>query len=270
MRRTTPLQQLVDILGPAVMQQPRQRSVGEDLAAGLAARAVVRFVLGVDDALYRCAADRAWLAVAPVHGHRVVERGDLFRERVARVVAQHTADLRLVAVLSLVSCFAALILGVTLYAITRGEGRDLALLALVCRVIEGVPGVSGTLGLVWLTTAADAQALDPAAAQALGAYLMRGEAGTGAIFFAVASTLFAWLMLRGRLVPAWLAWLGVVASVLLVVVLPLQLGGVFVGGALSWASAITWLVWLPMLVYEVTLAGWLIVKGVAASQRTPS
>jgi len=185
-------------------------------------------------------------------------------------VAQHTADLRLVAVLSLVSCFAALILGVTLYAITRGEGRDLALLALVCRVIEGVPGVSGTLGLVWLPSAADAQALDPAAAQALGAYLMRGEAGTGAIFFAVASTLFAWLMLRGRLVPAWLAWLGVVASVLLVVVLPLQLGGVFVGGALSWASAITWLVWLPMLVYEVTLAGWLIVKGVAASQRTPS
>lgn len=187
-------------------------------------------------------------------------------------VAQHAGELRLVAVLSLVSCFAALILGVTLYALTRDEDRDLAMLALVCRVIEGVPGVSGALGLVWLTTAADAKALDPAVAQAFGAYLMRGEAGTGAIFFAVASTLFAWLMLRGRMIPVVLARLGVAASVFLVVVLPLQLGGVFVGGALSWASAVTWLVWLPMLVYEVWLAGWLIVKGVAVreAQRTPA
>ena len=150
-------------------------------------------------------------------------------------VARHAGELRLVAVLSLASCFAALILGVTLYAITRDEDRDLAMLALVCRVIEGVPGVSGALGLVWLTTAADAKAFDPAMTQAFGAYLMRGEAGTGAIFFAVASTLFAGLMLRGRMVPAWLARLGLAASAFLVVVLPLQLGGVFVGGALSWA-----------------------------------
>ena len=65
------------------------------------------------------------------------------------------------------------------------------------------------------------------------------------------------------MIPVALAWLGVLTSALLVVILPLQLAGLF-GGATSWSASITWLVWLPMLVFEVTLALWLLVKGVAA------
>jgi hypothetical protein len=65
--------------------------------------------------------------------------------------------------------------------------------------------------------------------------------------------------LRGRMIPIPLAWLGVVASVLLVVGLPLQLAG-FLGGP------VTSLLWLPMAVFEVPLALWLLIKGVA----TPS
>jgi hypothetical protein len=38
------------------VQQPRQRPIREKLAARLAARAVVRFVLGVNDVLHRRAA----------------------------------------------------------------------------------------------------------------------------------------------------------------------------------------------------------------------
>jgi hypothetical protein len=53
----------------------------------------------------------------------------------------------------------------------------------------------------------------------------------------------------------------VVASVLLVVVLPLQLAGLF-GGSMLWSASITWLVWLPMLVFEVALALWLMIRGV--------
>jgi len=49
-----------------------------------------------------------------------------------------------------------------------------------------------------------------------------------------------------------------------VVILPLQLAGVLVG--MSWASAVTWIIWLPMLVFEVVLALWFLVKGVAAPQ----
>jgi len=70
------------------------------------------------------------------------------------------------------------------------------------------------------------------------------------------------LLLRGRMIPIPLAWLGVVASILLAVVLPLQLAGLF-GGPMTWAAFATWLVWLPMLVFEVALALRLLIRGVA-------
>lgn len=178
-------------------------------------------------------------------------------------IAEHETEMRIVVLLLLLISFMPLVLGVTLHAITREQDPDLAMLGLTCRVIEGIPGVSGTLNLLWLATAADAKALDPGAAQALGAYLLRGGGTTGAIFFAVGSTLFSWLLLRGRMIPAALAWLGVVASALLVVVLPLQLVGLL-GGEMSWTGALAWLVWLPALVFELAFALWLLIKGVAA------
>ena len=68
------------------------------------------------------------------------------------------------AVLSVVTSFSALVLGVTLYAITREQDPDLAMVGLACRVIEAVPG-------------------------------------HGEIFFAVGSAMFSWLLLRGRMIP---------------------------------------------------------------------
>lgn len=131
---------------------------------------------------------------------------------------------------------AALVLAVTLYTITRDAGPVLAFAGMICRVLEGLGGtIASLLNVRW---------------------------NSNAIFFALGSTLFSWLFLRGRMIPAALAWLGFVASVLLVVILPLQFVGLF-GGVANWFSAVTWLVWLPMLVFEVTLALWLIIKGVA-------
>jgi len=72
--------------------------------------------------------------------------------RIARI-AQHASDVRIVLVLTLLTCFAALLLAVSLYGITRDEDRDLAMLALSCRVGEGVLNAMGpmaTLGLLWL------------------------------------------------------------------------------------------------------------------------
>ena len=126
----------------------------------------------------------------------------------------------------------ALVLGVTLYMLTREYGPALALLALACRIMEAIHDNSE-------------------------------------IFFAVGSLLFCLLLLRGRIIPSGLAWLGVIASVLLVVILPLQLAGLF-GGLMSWSGSVAWLVWLPMLVFEVALALWLIVRGVAAPEAGPS
>jgi len=83
-------------------------------------------------------------------------------------IAQHATDVRLTIVLGLLGNFCALVLAVTLYAITREQDPDLAMLALTCRVAEGIAGmdVSKTLGLLWLATANDATALDAGAASA--------------------------------------------------------------------------------------------------------
>ncbi len=70
------------------MQQTRQHPVGEELAAGLTARAVVRLVLGVDDALHGHRADRTGQAEAPVDRHLRPEGGDLVREAAGELAPQ--------------------------------------------------------------------------------------------------------------------------------------------------------------------------------------
>jgi hypothetical protein len=174
--------------------------------------------------------------------------------------AEHATDVRIAFMLSLLSSFCALMLAVTLYAITRDEDSDLAMLGLVCRVGEGVGGaLPVSLGLLWLATATGPGAPDTATAHALGAFLQKvgGWQTLGsATLFAVGSTLFCWLFLRGRMIPVPLAWLGVFASVLLVATLPLQLAGFFAGRFFD-------LIWIPMAAFEVILALWLIIKGAA-------
>ena len=132
-------------------------------------------------------------------------------------------DLPVTDLLGLLLNLSALILGVTLYMLTREQGPAIALLALTCRIMDAI--------------------LDQSP-----------------IFFAVGSLLFCWLLLRGRMIPASLAWLGAIASALLVIILPLQLAGALTSA--SWSDSITWLVWLPMLIFEVVFSFWLFLKGV--------
>ncbi len=132
-------------------------------------------------------------------------------------------------IFSVLTSFSALVLGVTLYAITREQDPDLAMLGLVCRVVESMSGDGG------------------------------------AVYFAVGSTIFCWLLLSGRMIPVILARLGVSASVLLVGLLLLQRAGVL-GGVLNWSSTVTWFLWLPMLVFELAFSAWLLTKGVAAPE----
>jgi hypothetical protein len=126
------------------------------------------------------------------------------------------------AVAGVVMSFCALLLGVTLYAITRDQDRDLAMIAMLCRELEAVPG-------------------------------------EGEIYFAVGNTIFCWLLLKGRMIPAPLARLGVVASAALSVLILVQIGGLL-GGRMSFQSPVTWFVWLPVLIFELSFAYWLLSK----------
>src|SRR5215469_4145554 len=62
------------------MQQAGEAAVGEDFASGLAAGAVVGFVVGVANAENLIAATRAGLTVAAMHSHSFAKGSDLFRE----------------------------------------------------------------------------------------------------------------------------------------------------------------------------------------------
>jgi hypothetical protein len=179
-------------------------------------------------------------------------------------LAAHASDAGVLVMLGLIQCFSAAALAVTLYAITRDQDSDLAMLGLVCRVGEAVIvglSIPAMLTLFWLATASGADAPQTAAAHALAGYLLRDDVALPATFFAVGSTAFAYLLLRGRLIPVQLAWLGVAASALLVVALPLRYAGWLHG-------PVTYLMWLPMLAFEVPLGLWLLTRGVAAPERT--
>jgi len=118
----------------------------------------------------------------------------------------------------------------------------------------GAAGTLTSLSLLWLATEAGA-----APDTTLGSLLFRAEGWNvlvSALLFALGSAVFSWLLVRGRLVPLILAWLGVVASVLLVVALPLRMAGLIEATVVS-------LLWIPMALFEIPLAVWLIVKGVA-------
>jgi len=174
-------------------------------------------------------------------------------------MAQHASDVRLAVVLSLLGCFSALVLAVTLYALTRDEDRDIAMFGLTCRVGEGLVGaasIPSTLGLLAMVTATGAYVPDAAAAQAIGTFALTNAVVVGASLFALGSTAFSWLLLRGRMVPRVLAWLGVVGSALLVLGLPLQLLHVLMGAAAQ-------LMWIPVAIFEVLVAFWLMIKGAA-------
>jgi Domain of unknown function (DUF4386) len=185
-------------------------------------------------------------------------------------IAAHASDVRVAIVLEILECFSALVLAVTLYGITRDENHELAMLGLTCRVGEGVLGAVGiprTMGLLWLaTTGSGAGVPDVATTNAMGAFFLVPVPGAmiGAPFFAMGSMIFSYRLLRGRIVPTPLAWLGVLASVLLVISLPLQLAGFFKG-------PITGYMWLPMIAYHIMLGLRLLIKGVPGlSRRQPA
>ena len=176
-------------------------------------------------------------------------------------LARHPLIGRVDIIIGLLTAAFALILAVTIYALTRHIDRDLALISLCSRVTEGVIGVLSTIKSVALlslaTTITSPVGIESAETNIADMLFKMGDwiLYSSASCFALGSTIYCYLFLRGRIIPLWLAWLGLFSSVILLGILPLKLAG-FIESELV-------IIWIPMLVFEIILAFWLIIKGVA-------
>lgn len=208
-------------------------------------------IAGITFLAYICAGISGMLLSA------TATRGTVLSEEMTSL-ATHTLHLRIALLLGLVQAVCAILLGVMLFAITRVVDSDLARLGLAFRVGEGLLGamaVRKTLDLLWLGTSGPNSNL-----VGLENYMLHVPGSLmGAIFFALGSTFIAYLLLKGRLIPVPLAWVGVLASVLLAICLPLQFAG-FLGGVFT-----SWM-WIPMLLFEVPLGIWLFLKATTVEQ----
>ena len=181
-------------------------------------------------------------------------------------ILQHATLVRALGLMGWLMFVYAIVLAVTLWALTRDEDPHVAMLAMCCRLTEGVLNAMvaiQTLQLIPVATAA-AGGSNPAATAMGGLLLNDGNASflIGSTTFALGSTLFAWLLLRARSIPRALAWLGVVSSLLILVGLPLR--------TLAWLpSQPAQLMWIPVALFEVVFALWLLIKGVAAPAHAP-
>ena len=92
-------------------------------------------------------------------------------------IGQYAMNVRLSILIALLEGLSSLVLAVTLYGITRDEDHELAMLGLVCRVAEGILGsinnIPSYLGLLWLAKAGvGTDVPDLPTANALRAFLL--------------------------------------------------------------------------------------------------
>lgn len=174
-------------------------------------------------------------------------------------LARMISTARVTVLLDLLQPVCALVLAVTLYKLVKAVNHTIALLAMLFRVGEGLLAsfpILGKLELMRLATDRDAVAANvPSYLPLVNEILHRPDEGFSAFFFVVGGFLFAYLFLKGRLIPHWLAWTGVVTIGAQLICVPLHIAMMIPGSIVNW-------MWFPILLYEVPLGIWLIVKGV--------
>ncbi len=176
----------------------------------------------------------------------IIESERLFRVGIA------TDILTYVAVLSLVWA---------LYVLLRPVNRNLALLAVLLRLLELATHLAATLfslvAVTYLGGADHLKSFEPAQLHSLARVAITAQAtglSVGFMLVGLGSSVFAYLLLKSRDVPRVLAAWGIFSSLLLA------------------AYAITfivyppltsiWIAWMiPMGIYEIGLGFWLLIKG---------
>jgi hypothetical protein len=161
----------------------------------------------------------------------------------------------------LVGTMTTVLLAVGLYVTLRPVDANLALIALLFRIVETATGAAGVVSAfatlqVYLaanhSNALDASqlaALVDATSSASGSYV-------AAIFFCVGSTIFFYLFLRSGYIPKMLAGLGVFGSVLYMLAFAVSLIAPQASGISIGIGSV------PILIAELSTGLWLLIRGI--------
>ena len=170
---------------------------------------------------------------------------------------------RLSMVFDILYCLGIGVLLAALYVVLSPVNRHLAVLASVLKLIYGFTAVLMVLGhlnvLGLATDAAYQQALGPESLHALvrlNRAAIWSQYYVGLVFWALSATIFAWLWLKSRYIPAALALFGIVSAAWCVLC---TLAYIFN----PQFSSIVNLWWFdtPFALFDITLSFWLLFKG---------
>lgn len=176
-------------------------------------------------------------------------------------IAAHELLFRLGTVSNLITYTGDVVLIWALYIVLRPVNRNVAVLAAFWRIAEcsvlGVITVNDFAALRLLSGAGYLKTFDQRQLQTLARLFLSVQGSgylVGLLFFGLGSTVFAWLWLKSRYIPRALAGWGIFSSL------------VVVGVALaimvfpSLAAVVFPACFLPILIFEVTMGFWLLLK----------
>jgi hypothetical protein len=200
-------------------------------------------------------------------------RGDLIvdgnvAETVRRIAAAQPV-FRLSVVFDLMYATGIIVQLTALYVVLSGVGRHLAMLASFLKLMYAVTAVLIALtSLKILGLASSPVYLQGLGSAPLHALVELSSSGgweqyyVGLVFWALASTLFGWLWLRSRYVPAALALFGVASSVW-----GLLCAIAYIANPGFSRLVSVWLFDMPMALYYLALSCWLLFKGLRGGTR---
>jgi Domain of unknown function (DUF4386) len=183
-------------------------------------------------------------------------------------IAASASWFRLAVASELVTIAGVIPLAVGLYVVLKPVSRNLALLALLWRIMENcvlaVITFSTFTALALIAGGGYISAADMPAAQAMAFSFLRVHAygfQVGFLFLGLGSTLFSYLWLKSGYIPKAIAAWGIFASAVMAVVAL---------GIIIWPplyGVVTMAYMAPMGIYEIGLGLWLLIKGVRLPAR---
>jgi hypothetical protein len=185
----------------------------------------------------------------------------------AQNILAHETAFRLTVVCFLSYSLISLVLLSAFYVVLKPVNHGLALAAALCRLVFAVSWLLGSLQMLgalrFLGHAGYLQVFETDRLQGLARATIAAtfdDYYVGLPFFALASTICAYLFLKSNYVPRWLSWFGIVSSAWCVVCAFIYL--LFPGFAKPvdpyWFDS-------PMAIFEVILSFWLLFKGLGST-----